>query len=195
MLGFLVLFVLSAFSVNANDSDEIESLKDVVSSLQQQVNSLDLLIKFYHPEWSWTPARDCGLNCPYMVNLLDFEAVQWRFAGHFHGLFDLEFIDDKGRMHGNMDFYERHMWLKDCGWIKYENEAPLIDGLRTWTFAKTQDGFRLYAEDQLLVDYTYETGKCADTWSGPTVGFFFETPATAVHLLQHGMDWLWWQKI
>ena len=51
------------------------------------------------------------------------------------------------------------MWLKDCGWIKYENEAPLIDGLRTWTFAKTQDGFRLYAEDQLLVDYTYETGQ------------------------------------
>ena len=30
------------------------------------------------------------------------------------------------------------------------------------------------------------TGKCADMWSGPTVGFFFETPATAVHLLQHG---------
>ena len=55
------------------------------------------------PEWTWTPARDCGVNCPYMINLLDFEAVQWRFTGHFHGLFDLEFIDDKGRMYGNMD--------------------------------------------------------------------------------------------
>ena len=50
------------------------------------------------------------------------------------------------------------MWLKNCGWIKYKMEAPLPDGLRTWTFAKSQDGFRLYAEDQLLVDYTYETG-------------------------------------
>ena len=30
-------------------SDEIESLKDAVSSLQQQVTRLDLLIKFYNP--------------------------------------------------------------------------------------------------------------------------------------------------
>ena len=54
--------------------------------------------------------------------------------------------------------YERHMWAKNCGWIKYDVEAPLPDGLRTWTFAKRDDGFRLYAEDQLLLDYTYAEG-------------------------------------
>jgi hypothetical protein len=38
-----------------------------------------------------------------MVNLLDFAGVQWRFNGYFNGVFDLEFVNEKGRMHGNMD--------------------------------------------------------------------------------------------
>ena len=40
-----------------------------------------------------------------MVNLLDFAAVQWRFEGEFHGIFDLEFVKENGQMHGNMDLY------------------------------------------------------------------------------------------
>ncbi|XP_063685861.1 uncharacterized protein LOC134819704 [Bolinopsis microptera] len=193
MLGFLAVLLVAFSSVNAEE--DIASLTAAVNSLKSDVKALDMLIKFYNPEWSWSPARDCGLDCPYMVNLLDFAAVQWRFEGEFHGIFDLEFIKENGQMHGNMDFYERHMWARNCGWIKYDQEAILPEGLRTWTFAKREDGFKLYAEDQLLLNFNYTEGKCAEMWNGPTVGFFFETPATAVHLLQHGMDWLWWQKV
>ena len=37
----------------------------------------------------------------------------------------------------------------------------------------------MYLTKQLL-------GACADMWSGGTAGFYFETPATAIHLVQHG---------
>lgn len=50
------------------------------------------------------------------------------------------------------------MWLRHCGWVKYTTRADVIDGIRTWTFAKREDGFRVYAEGQLLVDYTYAAG-------------------------------------
>ena len=53
------------------------------------------------------------------------------------------------------------MWLRGCGWLKYQTHAqqPANNGtLRTWSFAKSDTGFKLYAEDQLLLDYSYTEG-------------------------------------
>ena len=53
------------------------------------------------------------------------------------------------------------MWLRGCGWLKYDEPAPLPANngtLRTWAFAKADTGFKVYAEEKLLLEYTYAEG-------------------------------------
>eukprot|EP00116_Pleurobrachia_bachei_P008957 sb/3469219/ len=185
--------VADVLTVDVVDA-KLEALK---AELEEKINRLDMLIKFYNPGWGWTPSRECGIDCPYNVDVTQYQAVQWQVdTQYMDGIFDLEFVDEKGWWYGNMDFYDSHMWLRGCGWVEYITAAPLPKNgtIRTWAYSKTGTGFQLWCERTLLVDFTYTEGRCMDVWGGSTIGFFFETQPQGVHLLQHGGDMFWWDN-